>query len=362
MKFDTNYSSVNAKLALSDGTVICGKGFGYPTQVTGEVVFNTGMTGYVEMMTDPSYKGQILMFTYPLIGNYGIPPDFESGRVQAEGLIVNEVCKDPSHHRSSETLVEWLYESKTPGIEGIDTRYLTRKLRKYGVLPGTLSCGEIDTDELLEKARSFDISRIDLVKKVTCSSAERYEVGGDCDVVLIDCGSKSSIIKELNQRGINVISVPAWSNEREILEFDPDGIVVSNGPGDPAVPTYLHRTIRKLLGEIPVLGICFGHQIVAISAGASTFKMKFGHRGVNHPVRDLDTGRIHITSQNHGYAINERSLEGTGFVANKVNANDLTIEGLLHNDLPVMTIQYHPEASPGPRDNRYIFDDFVAVL
>jgi carbamoyl-phosphate synthase small subunit len=356
---------MEAALVLEDGTIIEGAGIGAEKEVYGEVVFNTSMSGYQEALTDPSYKGQILMFTYPMIGNYGInKSDFESDGVKAEGLVVREACSAPSHRAAGKLLDAFLKDHDTPGIAEVDTRALTIKIRRHGTMKGALKTSQdpIDADALLERAKSHpDISELDLVAEVTTEDMRHYEGPGE-KVVLLDCGMKLSILRSLLKRGLDVTVAPAATKVEEILALEPAGVVVSNGPGDPLRAGYAIKTVRDLVEEKPIFGICLGHQILALACGGSTFKLKFGHRGANQPVKDLDTGRVYITSQNHGFAVNAESLEGTGFRLSHVNLNDSTAEGLRHEELPVFSVQYHPEANPGPRDNDYLFDEFVRIL
>jgi carbamoyl-phosphate synthase small subunit len=358
---------MHAILVLADGTIVEGKGFGAIAEAVGEVVFNTGMTGYTEMLTDPSYKGQILMLTFPPIGNYAIPPNFESDGIKPEGFIVKEACKEPSHWQSDKTISEWLSEEGVPGIEGVDTRALTRKIREYGVLPGVLAtykddAKKPDVKKLLDRAKKFDIGKIDLVAQVATKKIERFNVNGKKTAALIDCGVKQNIIRELNLRKINVIVFPPNAKADGILQEEVDGLVISNGPGDPAAVTYVHETVRKLLEELPILGICLGHQILALAAGARTYKLKFGHRGVNHPVKEVKSDRVYITTQNHGYAVDASSMDGAGLKVTMINANDGTVEGMAHKEIPMISVQYHPEASPGPMDNKHLFDEFVKLI
>jgi carbamoyl-phosphate synthase small subunit len=355
-----------AILVLEDKTVVKGVGFGAITKVTGEVVFNTGMVGYTEAITDPSYNGQILMQTYPLIGNYGVSPnDFESDSPKIEGYVIHELCHEPSHYTSFITLDEWLEQSGIPGIERVDTRMLTKIIRIYGVMLGILQVYERgDTpsiEDLLEEAENIpDPNRTDLVIEVATKEVRRYDVEGEFEVVLIDCGVKRSIIDGLLDRRANIWQVPPKMSADDILTLNPDGILLSNGPGDPKMVPYVIETVQELIEVgIPIMGICLGNQILALASGGDTYKLKFGHRGQNHPVIDFKTNRCYITSQNHGYAIKPESLEGTGLKITHINANDKTVEGIAHESKPIFAIQFHPEASPGPLDNLYLFDQFI---
>ena len=366
----------NAALLLEDGTLFLGRGFGYPTQRVGEVVFTTGMVGYTESITDPSYRGQILTFTYPLIGNYGVPSydvvdehsiplNFESDRAQVSGVVVSEVCRAPSHWRSKKSLDEWLYEEGVPGIEGIDTRELTKRLRVYGVMMGVIvvSEDEVDIEDMKTKlAKAEKYGEQDFVSMVSVKEPKIYGEG-DKRVVLIDCGVKYGIIRELLKRGLKVIRVPYDTSASEILEYNPKGILVSNGPGDPKVCAKTIQTVRSLIDEdIPMLGICLGVQIIALSLGGDTYKLKYGHRGQNKPCLDLKTGRNYITSQNHGYAVDPNSVKGSGLEVWMINADDKTVEGVYHESKPLLAVQYHPEASPGPYDTTFIFDLFAEMM
>ncbi|HOJ23324.1 MAG TPA: glutamine-hydrolyzing carbamoyl-phosphate synthase small subunit [Armatimonadota bacterium] len=358
---------VKASLVLEDGTVWTGTAIGAAGRGYGEVVFNTSMTGYQEMLTDPSYAGQILTLTYPLIGNYGATePDTESRRVQVSGLIVRELCETPSNWRSQGTLQEYLERNNVVGIQGIDTRALTRHLRVRGVMMGALSTGE-DPEAMLAWLKALpDYTKIDFARRVTTPEPYTWEEPADAaapevrhHVVAIDCGLKYSILRSLRSLGCRVTVVPCTTTPAEILAHRPDGILLSPGPGNPALLGYLVDTIRALLGKLPILGICLGNQLVGCALGGSTFKLKFGHRGGNHPVKDLTTGRVYITSQNHGFALDPESLAGTGAEVTHVNLNDGTVEGIRHEGKGVFTVQYHPEASPGPWDNFYLFEQFV---
>jgi len=356
----------NAVLVLADGTLLEGLGFGAQKTAEGEVVFNTSMTGYQEALTDPSYKYQILSMTYPLVGNYGIrAEDFESTGIQAEGLVIRELNSNAKDSRPGKNLDGFLKEYGIPGIQGIDTRFLTRKLRIHGAINGILKYpyeGN-ELEDLKEKASSLDdISKIDVVDMVSTKKIIRHDVGGEKSVVLIDCGVKTSIINLLMDRKVNVIQVPAKSSAGEIMDLEPDGILVSNGPGDPQNPSYVVDSIKGLVGEeLPMFGICLGLHLISIAYGAETYKLKFGHRGANHPVKDLNTGRAHITSQNHGYAVEADTLPEDLNVSH-VSLNDGSVEGIKHRELLVSALQYHPEGHPGPWYNYYLFDEFVASL
>lgn len=357
---------MHACIVLEDGTIVEGEGFGAEKEVLGEVVFNTSMAGYQEALTDPSYKGQILILTYPLVGNYGInSKDYESDRIKVEGFAVREFCQFPSHRKGEKTIDQFLKENDKPGIAGIDTRALTIKIREHGTMKGALKTSkeEIDPEELLLKAKEQpDISELDLVKLVTSPKIKRYEKKSKTEIVLIDCGMKLSILRNLLSRDANVTVVPATVSSKEILDLEPDGIMVTNGPGDPLMAGYVVNTLKDLLEELPISGICFGNQLLALAAGGKTYKLKFGHRGSNQPVKDLATGRVYITSQNHGFAVDKQSLEGTGFEVSHINPNDNSVEGMKHKELPIFTVQYHPEAHPGPWDSDYLFDQFLKMV
>ncbi len=360
-------SGLKSVLVLEDGTVIRGRGFGAEgNTAVGEVVFNTSMVGYTEMLTDPSYRGQILMFTYPLVGNYAIPPDFESSDIQAGAMIMREACREPHHWQSGKTIVQWAEETNTPAMEGVDTRMLMKKIRNRGVMNGALAVykkgNEPDIEGMTGEAKKYDIDSMDLVRSAAVQEPEEYMVGGKQTIVLLDCGTKMNIIRELNGMHMNVVAVPPWSQKEIIDRYEPAGILISNGPGNPKSAPYLQDVIKKIRDDYPIFAICLGHQAVALAFGADTYKLKFGHRGANHPVKDIDTGRVYITSQNHGYAVSEESLEGTGFRVSKVNINDGSVEGITHEELPIFSVQYHPEAAPGPKDSKYLFDRFLEVV
>jgi carbamoyl-phosphate synthase small subunit len=357
-----------ALLVLEDGTTFRGMPFGAAARTHGEVVFSTAMTGYQEMLTDPSFAGQVLVLTYPLAGNYGINgEDVESKRIQVRGLVVHEHCQRPSHWRSEMTLHEYLLSEGIPAIAGIDTRALTRRLRTAGVMMGTITSDET-AEEALRRLRSAPrYGDTNLVEEVSTQQAYTWpgEANGRAGparrVALIDSGVKYNIMRLLAQRGCHVTALPAHASSDQVLSLNPDGVLFSPGPGDPAFLDYQVATIRSLVGRTPILGICLGHQVLGRAFGASTFKLKFGHRGANHPVHDLASGRIHITAQNHGYAVDPDHLSSDIEVA-QLHLNDGTCEGLRHRTEPVLSIQYHSEASPGPLDNVYIFDRFLQMI
>jgi carbamoyl-phosphate synthase small subunit len=353
-------------LVLKDGTVIEGEGFGAMGESKGELVFNTSMTGYQESLTDPSYKYQILMLTQPLIGNYGVIKEHsESDRVQVEGLIIRELAKKAFHGKMEKGLDRFMEENGVPCLHGVDTRFLTRKIREFGVINAVLKWPATDTDveEMKARAEGMDsISERDLVSLVTTKGFRIHDIGGDKTVVMIDCGVKRSIMNSLLERKVNVVQVPASATADEILGYDPQGVVISNGPGDPERADYVIKTVEGLMGHLPMFGICLGQQLIALAAGGSTFKLKFGHRGSNQPVKDLRTGRVYITSQNHGFAVDKDSLGGTDFEISHLNLNDGSVEGLSSERLGVRAVQYHPEAHPGPWDSRHLFDEFLELV
>ncbi|MBS2968904.1 carbamoyl phosphate synthase small subunit [Metabacillus sp. KIGAM252] len=348
-------------LILEDGTVFTGKGFGSERESIGEIVFNTGMTGYQEILSDPSYCGQIVTMTYPLIGNYGINrDDFETITPFTGGFIVKEHAVHPSNWRSEYSLDEYLKMKNIPGLSGIDTRKLTRIIRSHGTLKGALCSGESDPQAILEKLRAVRLP-VNQVERVSAKTPYASP-GRGRRVVLVDYGMKHGILRELNKRHCDVVVVPFDASAEEILQLNPDGLMLSNGPGDPKdVPEGIEM-IRGVLGKVPLFGICLGHQLFALACGADTEKMKFGHRGSNHPVKDLETGKVAITSQNHGYTVRESSLGQTELSVTHIALNDRTIEGLKHNQHAAFTVQYHPEASPGPEDANGLFDQFMELI
>lgn len=368
-----------AKLALEDGSVYTGNAFGAAGEVFGEVVFNTSMTGYQEILTDPSYCGQIVTMTYPQIGNYGVnPEDVESGKLALRGFIVRELCRLPSNYRSTKTLDDYLRAANVIGLEGIDTRALVRRLRIRGAMTGVLSTVDLDDQSLVRKAQqSPNIVGRDLVREVMpaapfewteglapLAAAPENAVTGaarEPHVIAIDYGMKWNILRHLRNIGCRVTVVPGTATAAEILALQPDGVFLSNGPGDPRPLTYAIETIRQLLGKVPVFGICLGHQLLGLACGAEIFKLKFGHRGANQPVLNHRTGRVEITSQNHGFAISAEPLPDCLEITH-TSLNDQTVEGLRHRELPAFSVQYHPEASAGPHDSSYLFREFRQML
>ncbi len=353
-----------AKLALEDGTILKGEGFGYSTIKTGEVVFATGMTGYVESLTDPSYKGQILMSTYPLQGNYGISEEwFQSDGIKAEGYVVREENPHPSHSLSEKNLSSFLEEYHIPGISGIDTRALTLKIRKYGTMKGALATCEIEDEELLAMAKNQPgIEEIDLVNEVSVTQPHILGEEYNDKAVILDCGIKNNSINALLKRKIGVIILPYHTSPQEILEYEPGALLVSSGPGDPTRVKEAIQTVRKLADRLPIFGICLGQQIISLAFGAKIYKMKFGHRGINQPVKDLKSGKVSITSQNHGFTIDPESCNDLPINVTQINLNDGSVEGIEHQELPIFSVQYHPEAGPGPHDSDNYFDKFVENL
>ena len=372
------WKRTKAVLVLEDGTVYKGYAFAGHGRALGEVVFNTSMTGYQEVLTDPSYKGQIVAMTYPLTGTYGInDDDMESAAIQVEAFIVKEYQDFASNWRSTGSLADFLEAYGKIGIEGIDTRALTRHIRVAGAMRGIIATDTDDTGELLKAVQAFPgLNGIDLVKEVTCRKPYAWENGplpdskgadwrpGDprFKVVALDCGVKYNILRKLETAGCQVLVYPAHATAEEILAKKPDGVFLSNGPGDPAAVTYVIETVRNLLGKIPVFGICLGHQMMGLAVGGRTFKLKFGHRGANQPVKDMTTGKVEITSQNHGFCVDPESLQGLPVKMTHLNLNDNTLEGMTHLEVPAFCVQYHPEASPGPHDASYLFDRFIQLM
>ena len=359
-----------AYLVLEDGSVYRGTAFGAQRSTHGEVVFNTSMTGYQEMLTDPSYAGQIVVPTYPLIGNYGINDrDSESRRVQVSGFVVREHCTAPSHSSSTGTVDEFLISQGVPGISGVDTRAIARRLRMRGVMMGALAVGDSPETTLARLRDLPGYGDVDYVRQVSTREPYGWDepaagspaVAAGRRIVVDDCGLKYNILRILRSHGCDVVAVPAGTSAEDVLDLRPDGVVLSPGPGDPELLDYAVETARGLVGRVPIMGICLGNQILARAFGGSTFKLKFGHRGANHPVKDLATGRVYITAQNHGYAVDPDGLPSEIEVSH-VNLNDDTVEGLRHRSLPIMSIQYHSEASPGPLDSEYIFDRFLDLV
>jgi len=352
---------MKAILALEDGTIFEGENFGIEGEVIGEIVFNTGITGYQEVLTDPSYCGQVVTMTYPLIGNYGVNlDDIESSKPQVKGFIVRELCNNPSNWRSVETLDQYLKRNNIIGIQGIDTRELTRILRNKGTMKGIISTDpNFKLEDKIDEIKAYVIK--DPVMCVTTKEVIHYEGNGP-RVALIDLGIKQNIVRSLLNRGCEVYVFPADAKPEEILAVNPDGIMLSNGPGDPKDCVETIKTIKELMGKKPMFGICLGHQLTALANNADTEKLKYGHRGCNHPVKDLEKDLTYITSQNHGYTIVESSLDSSRMEVSHRNMNDGTIEGIRYKDVPVFTVQFHPEASPGPKDTAYLFDEFVEMM
>ena len=353
---------MKAYLILEDGTVFEGTSIGSSREVISEIVLNTSMTGYLEVLTDPSYAGQAVVMTYPLIGNYGIcREDMESRQAWPDGYIVRELSRIPSNFRSGDTIDHFLKEQDIPGISGIDTRALTKILREKGTMNGMITTnGDYDLEEVKEKIRQYTVKGVVLKTSVK----KPYVLPGDGKkVALLDCGAKDNIARNLNKRGCEVTVYPADTPAEEILKINPDGIMLSNGPGDPAENVGIIEEVRKLYeSSVPIFAICLGHQLMALATGAKTYKLKYGHRGGNHPVKDLETGRVYITSQNHGYAVDEESLDPSVAVPAFVNVNDKTNEGLKYVGKNIFTVQYHPEACPGPLDSGYLFDRFMRMM
>lgn len=368
---------MKAVLLLEDGTVFEGRGFGAQGQSVGEVVFNTSMSGYQEILTDPSYHEQIMTMTYPLIGNYGTNKvDWESGKVHARGFVVKECCDYPSNWRDEDSLDAYLAKNKVIGIAGIDTRMLVKHIRTEGAMRGIIAHGKFTLKKLAKELEAYPgLLGRDIVKDVTAKKAYAWdEVSVDVltgeeqrhpkkfKVVAIDFGIKQNILRRLSSFGCNLTVVPAKTKAADILKRKPDGVFLSNGPGDPAAVTYGAATVKGLLGRVPLFGICLGHQILALALGGETYKLKFGHRGANHPVKNLATKKIEITSQNHGFCVDLDSLKDKDVELTHMNLNDMTLEGIRCPSLNAFSVQYHPEASPGPHDSDYLFEDFIKLM
>ena len=372
---------VKAKLALENGTVFTGEAFGSPSEVFGEVVFNTSMTGYQEILTDPSYAGQIVTMTYPLIGNYGVNlEDMESVRPRVAGFVVKEYFDFFSNFRAKSSLGDWLAQHGIMGIQGIDTRMLTKIIRTTGAMRGVISADDLDDESLVVKVRkSPEMAGSDLTKQVTTVEPYKWDEtdrtsfalapmsrakvnGRRWKVVVYDYGVKQNILRRLTSYGCDLTVVPSSYAAEKVLEMNPDGIFLSNGPGDPAAVRYAILNIKKLIGKKPIFGICLGHQLIALALGGKTYKLKFGHRGANHPVKNLGNQEIEITSQNHGFAVDPGSLDPSKVEITHTNLNDQTNEGLRHKEYPLFSVQYHPEASPGPHDSDYLFVQFIEMM
>jgi carbamoyl-phosphate synthase small subunit len=370
------YTGYAAKLVLEDGSVFDGVGFGYPSEIAGEVVFNTGMVGYTETLTDPSYRGQILCMTYPLVGNYGVPSFevkdeyglpkfFESDKIQVKALLIHDLSDIASHWSCEKTLDQWLYEEKIPGIYGIDTRELTKKLRVRGVMMGAVVVSEspIDDSQAKKVLTSAKYEGLNFMPEVSTSKPQEYgDKNNDC-VIVLDTGVKYSIIRNIMRTGYRVVRLPWDATYEQVMSYSPKGVVISNGPGDPKVCTGTIKTATKLIKtSTPTLGICLGNQILALASGADTYKLKFGHRGQNKPCIDRRNSQVYVTSQNHGYGIDPKSLGKTGFKVWFENADDDTVEGIEHKSKPIIAVQFHPEASPGPYDCMFVFDRFKQII
>ena len=352
---------MKAFLILEDGTVFTGTSIGSTREVISEIVFNTSMTGYLEVLTDPSYAGQAVVMTYQLIGNYGITPDMESEKPWPDGYIVRELSRIPSNFRCEGTIQDFLAKHDIPGIAGIDTRALTKILREKGTMNGMITTDEnYNIDEIIPRLKAYTTGNV--VDKVTCSE-KKVLAGNGYKVALMDFGAKKNIARSLNERGCQVTIYPAHTTAEEILADQPDGIMLSNGPGDPKECTAIIEEIKKLYAsEVPIFAICLGHQLMALANGADTHKLKYGHRGGNHPVKDLETGRVYISSQNHGYVVDAEGLDANVAVPAFINVNDGTNEGLKYTGKNIFTVQFHPEACPGPQDSGYLFDRFIGMM
>ena len=352
-------------MLLEDGRIFIGKSFGAEGETVGEVCFNTGMTGYQEILTDPSYCRQIVTMTAPHIGNYGVnPDDIESDKIQVAGFVVKESTNIPSSWRSIKCIDNYLKEQNIVGIQGVDTRALTRHIRDQGAMNGIISTADIDLDPLKKRlTKTPNMSGLDLAKEVTTAKCYGWNKGSETKfkVAAIDYGIKHNILRQLESHGCDITVFPAQTSAGKIFDFKPDGIFLSNGPGDPAAVSYGIEAVKKLLGKKPIFGICLGHQILALALGAKTFKLKFGHRGINHPVKNLENGTVEITSQNHGFAVDIDTLP-QNVISTHINLNDNTSEGVRCKNIPAFSVQYHPESSPGPHDSRYLFKQFIDLM
>ncbi len=355
---------MKALLVLEDGIIFSGQSFGASGTRFGEVVFNTSMMGYQEILTDPSYKGQMVCMTYPLIGNYGInPEDIESRKIFLEGFIVKENSRISSNWRSNKSLDDYLKENNIIGIQGIDTRGLTRHLRLQGAMRGMITTEEMDQKTMIQKVKeSPSLVGRDLVKEVSCDKPFWWNENGKYKVVVIDCGVKYNILRKLTEHDCRVYVVPAQTGADQILKENPNGVLLSNGPGDPEPVTYVVETVRELIGKIPMFGICLGQQMLGLAMGGKTYKLKFGHHGANHPVKDLRTNKIAITVQNHGFCVDIDSLPKQDLEITHLNLNDNTLEGIKHKQHALFSVQFHPEASAGPHDASYLFKEFIEMI
>ncbi len=355
---------MEAMLALEDGRIFRGRSFGAPGENAGEIVFNTSMCGYQEILTDPSYRGQIVTMTYPMIGNYGVnQEDVESNKPQVEGFVVKEYIPYQSNWRATESLQSYLVRNQVVAMEGVDTRALTRHIRTAGAMKAVISTRDLDAESMVKKAKaSPGLVGRDLVKEVTCQEPYQWSKEGDFSVAVIDCGVKFNILRDLAGSGCRVRVYPAHTSSQDILADKHDGLFLSNGPGDPAGVPYVVETVRALVEKLPVFGICLGHQMLGLALGGKTYKLKFGHRGGNQPVKDLRTGKVDITSQNHGFCVDMNTLDEKEVELTHINPNDETLEGIRHQKLPVFSVQYHPEASPGPHDANYLFQQYIDLM
>ena len=356
----------DAVLYLEDGTIFRGTSLSTHGETAGEVVFNTALSGYQEVLTDPSYAGQIVVMTYPLIGNYGVnTEDVESAGIHVKGFVVKEFCRTHSNYRARQSLISYLDDNKIIGIEGVDTRALTRHLRLSGAMKGLISTTDVDPAVLKAKlAKVPSMNGADWVKEVATREPYIWKAEGEAKykIVAVDCGIKWNILRIFAQMNCEVHVVPPSTSAKDILAYNADGLFLSNGPGDPAAVTYVIETVRQLIGKLPIFGICLGNQMIGLALGGRTYKLKFGHHGSNHPVKDLESGRISITSQNHGFCVDIDSLDKNEVEAIHINLNDKTVEGLRHKKHPLFSIQYHPEAAPGPNDAKYLFGKFIDMI